>query len=69
MLGLAEERGISIVGTGPGVMVVGVPSALRRAVSALADNAIAHTSSGGHVCVEVVREPATSATAEIAPQR
>jgi two-component system, OmpR family, sensor kinase len=51
---LAEERGISIVGTGPRATVLGVPSALRRAVSALADNAIAHTSPGGHVRVEVV---------------
>jgi signal transduction histidine kinase len=32
---------------------------LRRAVSALVDNAIAHTPLGGHVRVEVVRQPET----------
>jgi signal transduction histidine kinase len=58
---LAEERGVSIVGAGPGAVVQGVPSALRRAVSALVDNAIAHTSRGGHVRVEVVLEPGTVA--------
>ena len=54
---LAEDRGVDILDVGPGATVLGVPSALRRAVSALADNAIAHTARGGHVRVEVVVVP------------
>jgi signal transduction histidine kinase len=51
---LAEERGVEIthVGGSSG-HVRGAPSALRRALSSLADNAIAHTHRGGHVRVEV----------------
>ncbi len=49
---LADERGVALAGTGA-ALVLGVPSALRRAVSALVDNAIAHTPAGGHVRVEV----------------
>ena len=48
----AEERGVSIVvecaDAGPH-LVRGVEAALRRVVGALLDNALGHTSSGGHV--------------------
>jgi signal transduction histidine kinase len=56
---LADERGVGVVGTGPAATVLGVPSALHRAVSALVDNAIAHTPPGGHVRVEVGRQAET----------
>jgi signal transduction histidine kinase len=51
---LADERGLEITCVGEsGAEVRGAPSALRRALSSLLDNAIAHTPSGGHVRVEV----------------
>jgi signal transduction histidine kinase len=54
---LAAERGVDIARVGgPSADVRGVPSALRRALSSLADNAIAHTQRGGHVRVEVSAE-------------
>jgi signal transduction histidine kinase len=52
---LAQERGVGLVSTGSGeARVRGARSALRRALSSLADNAIAHTPRGGHVSVDVV---------------
>ncbi|MGZ4637541.1 MAG: sensor histidine kinase [Actinomycetes bacterium] len=39
------------------LLVAGAPTALRRAASALIDNALAHTPRGGRVCVSVTRDP------------
>ncbi|MEV4321566.1 HAMP domain-containing sensor histidine kinase [Microbispora rosea] len=51
----AGPRGVTIdVRRGPGDHVVcGAPSALRRVISALLDNALRHTSAGGHIWVTV----------------
>ncbi|MGP4097653.1 sensor histidine kinase [Nonomuraea sp. KM90] len=61
----AEEARAAIRGVavevrcdGPGDHVVsGVESALRRVISALLDNALGHTSAGGHIWVTLSREP------------
>lgn len=54
LLPLAQERGVAFVRTGSAEATVrGARSALRRAVSSLADNAIAHTPAGGHVSIDV----------------
>ncbi|HEX3005793.1 MAG TPA: HAMP domain-containing sensor histidine kinase [Angustibacter sp.] len=52
---LADEREVALTtsGTDDGVEVVGIEAALRRALTALVDNALAHTGSGGHVQVRV----------------
>ncbi|MGN6302034.1 MAG: sensor histidine kinase [Angustibacter sp.] len=52
---LADEREVALTtsGTDDGVDVVGIEAALRRALTALVDNALAHTGSGGHVQVRV----------------
>jgi signal transduction histidine kinase len=54
---LAAERSVQLTGppaAGPdAATVVGVEGALRRAVSALVDNALAHTGAGGHVALTV----------------
>ena len=46
---LADEREVALTtsGTDDGVDVVGIEAALRRALTALVDNALAHTGSGG----------------------
>ena len=51
---LAEERGVRLIAEVPPepVQVTGIEAALRRAVTALVDNALAHTGSGGQVRVE-----------------
>lgn len=51
----AGQRGVTIdVRRGPGDHVVcGAPSALRRVISALLDNALRHTPAGGHIRVTV----------------
>ncbi len=61
----AAERGVDLrVTTGPdgsddagptSVVVLGAPTALRRAVSALVDNAVSHSPAGGGVELEVCR--------------
>ena len=57
----AGQRGVTIdVRRGPGDHVVrGAPSALRRVISALLDNALRHTSAGGHIRVTVSSEEQT----------
>ncbi|MGN6613147.1 MAG: sensor histidine kinase [Angustibacter sp.] len=52
---LADEREVALTtsGTDDAVQVVGIEAALRRALTALVDNALAHTGSGGHVQVRV----------------
>jgi two-component system, OmpR family, sensor kinase len=52
---LAEQRSVQLTGppSGDEATVVGVEGALRRAVSALVDNALAHTGPGGHVALTV----------------
>lgn len=51
---LAQERGVTFVSAGAGeARVRGARSALRRALSSLADNAIAHTPCGGHVSIDI----------------
>lgn len=61
MAGHARERGVTLDhvratrDAGP-VMVTGHPAALRRAVTALMDNAIAHTEPHGHVVVRTARD-------------
>jgi signal transduction histidine kinase len=52
---LADEREVALTasGTDHAVYVVGIEAALRRALTALVDNALAHTGSGGHVGVRV----------------
>jgi signal transduction histidine kinase len=55
---LAAERGVQLT-AGPPLAedaVVGVPVALRRALTALVDNALSHTPSGGHVDVGLARD-------------
>ena len=42
---------------GGAVTVLGAAVAIRRALSSLVDNALAHTAAGGHVRVQVVAEP------------
>lgn len=51
----AEQLGVTIdLRRGPGEHVVrGAPAALRRVISALLDNALRHTSVGGHIWVTV----------------
>ena len=55
----AQKSGIavdvSVAGTGE-PMVLGIESALRRAVLALVDNALAHERPGGHVLLRVERD-------------
>ncbi len=57
---LADQRSVQLTGPPPGPLggttVVGVEPALRRAVSALVDNALAHTRAGGHVAVTVATD-------------
>ncbi|MEU6424585.1 HAMP domain-containing sensor histidine kinase [Microbispora sp. NPDC046973] len=57
----AGQRGVTIdLRRGPGDHVVrGAPSALRRVISALLDNALRHTSAGGHIWVSVCSGPET----------
>jgi two-component system, OmpR family, sensor kinase len=58
----AEAAGVSIaVGGSPpaGTQVSGIASALRRAVAALVDNALAHTGPGGHIGLCVSAGPQT----------
>ncbi|MFG1708924.1 sensor histidine kinase [Nonomuraea sp. M3C6] len=58
----AEARGVSIEVRceGPGDHIVrGVESALRRVISALLDNALGHTSVGGHIWVTLSNDPET----------
>jgi signal transduction histidine kinase len=53
---LAAESGVELtvtVPTGRALTAQGAAPALRRALTALVDNAIAHTASGGHVRIEV----------------
>ncbi|WP_228010372.1 sensor histidine kinase [Nonomuraea phyllanthi] len=55
----AQARGVTIEvrSEGPGDHVVlGVESALRRVVSALLDNALGHTRSGGHIWLTLSRD-------------
>jgi signal transduction histidine kinase len=59
---LAAERGVDLSSTlrdpdgSPVPLVRGIEAALRRAVTSLVDNAIAHTAPGGHVVVGVRRD-------------
>jgi signal transduction histidine kinase len=64
---LAAERGVDLSATLPDTtprdpdespvpLVCGIEAALRRAVTSLVDNAIAHTAPGGHVVVGVHRD-------------
>ncbi|MEN3537972.1 HAMP domain-containing sensor histidine kinase [Microbispora sp. ZYX-F-249] len=57
----AGQRGVTIdLRRDPGDHVVcGAPSALRRVISALLDNALRHTSAGGHIWVTVCSGPGT----------
>jgi two-component system, OmpR family, sensor kinase len=61
----AEAAGVSIAVAGsrpadtPATQVSGIAPALRRAVAALVDNALAHTASGGHVGLCVSAGPQT----------
>lgn len=57
----AAQRGVTIdLRRGPGDHVVrGARSALRRVISALLDNALRHTSPGGHIWVTVCSGPET----------
>ncbi|MFC5835157.1 sensor histidine kinase [Nonomuraea insulae] len=58
----AAARGVAIEVRcdGPGDHVVrGVESALRRVISALLDNALGHTSAGGHIWVTLAGAPGT----------
>lgn len=61
MRGIASERGVTLQAAhGDGsTTVLGAAVAIRRAVSSLVDNALAHTPPGGHVRIEV--EPADDA--------
>ncbi|MFI5841545.1 sensor histidine kinase [Catenuloplanes sp. NPDC051500] len=56
----AAARGVTLTAAGPGapLIVPGVPSALRRVVSELINNALAHTPPGGTVTVTVAAGPA-----------
>ncbi|HEV7172386.1 HAMP domain-containing sensor histidine kinase [Pedococcus sp.] len=54
----AEQAGVHLDvavegGRSDGLVVSGAPTALRRALTALVDNAIAHSSSGGAVCIRL----------------
>jgi two-component system OmpR family sensor kinase len=52
---LATAAGVTLTGESVGTAQVrGSRSALRRALTALADNALAHTPAGGHVVIETV---------------
>jgi signal transduction histidine kinase len=63
---LAEERGVTFARTGIGqARVRGARSALRRALSSLADNAIHHTPRGGHVSIDVGSDRAEATVAVI----
>lgn len=54
---LARQQGIQLVFSGAGPALVGIdPSALRRAVLALADNALAHTPAGGRITISAATE-------------
>ncbi|HKU04413.1 MAG TPA: HAMP domain-containing sensor histidine kinase [Arthrobacter sp.] len=54
---LARQQGVSVEFTGGGPVMVRVdPGPLRRAVLALADNALAHTPSGGRVAISCSAE-------------
>ncbi|GGN99400.1 sensor histidine kinase [Microbispora bryophytorum] len=57
----AGQHGVTIdLRRSPGDHVVcGAPSALRRVISALLDNALRHTSAGGHIWVTVGSDPET----------
>ncbi|WP_169949789.1 HAMP domain-containing sensor histidine kinase [Microbispora sp. H11081] len=57
----AGQQGVTIaLRRDPGDHVVyGAPSALRRVISALLDNALRHTPAGGHIWVTVRSEPET----------
>jgi len=55
---LAAERGIEISLSAPGSLRAGLPTvSFRRCVTALVDNALAHTPSGGRVEVALARLP------------
>ena len=53
---LARQQGVSVEFTGGPAMVRVDPGPLRRAVLALADNALAHTPSGGRVAISCSAE-------------
>jgi signal transduction histidine kinase len=56
----AAERQIELrLSTQDGCLVRGAPTALRRALASLLDNALAHTPEGGHIVVELSRDEAT----------
>lgn len=49
---LADTSGVTLVtDIAPAAIVIGTPTALRRALSALVDNALGHTPPGGTVCL------------------
>ncbi len=54
--GLAGHEAQGLVADGA-ASVLGAAVAIRRALSSLVDNALAHTAAGGHVRVQVVTEP------------
>ena len=60
---MAEPAGVNLTtvvdGSGGDVTVAGVPAALRRAISALVDNALGHSHVGGTVTVAVTRQADT----------
>lgn len=60
MRGLAVERGVALAASHPAapVVVIGATQAIRRAVSSLVDNALAHTPPAGHVRIDVRLEVA-----------
>jgi signal transduction histidine kinase len=64
MSGLAEEAGVDLrfeCGNGSGagdLVVLGSASALRRAITSLVDNALAHEHTGGTITIEVRRHHA-----------